>query len=136
MKRGSRIRLALLLGLATLASQNAKAGSAVAMGDKAPYVAASYGYLKRIAEKRALAICSANGGTCRIIASTGKLGYGAIAVGKRAAGGSIVGVAIASPSREEAAIIALEHCRAAGGINAKVIREFRDPPESQPLSGR
>jgi hypothetical protein len=128
MKRGSRIRLALLLGLVTLATQDAKAGSAVAMGDKAPYLVSSFGYLKRIAEQRALAKCSANGGNCRIIASTEKLGYGAVAVGKGATGGSILGVAIAKSSREEAATLALEHCRAAGGINPRVIVQFRDPP--------
>src|SRR5262249_50874898 len=95
MKRSTGMRLAVLLGMAALAVQNAKAGSAVAMGDKAPYLVSSYGYLKRIAEQRALEKCRANGGNCRIIASTERLGYGAVAAGKRAAGGSIPGVAIA-----------------------------------------
>jgi hypothetical protein len=128
MKKGAKIWLAVLLSLATLAAQSAKAGSAVAMGDKAPYLVSSFGYLKRIAEQRALAKCGANGGNCRIIASTERLGYGAVAVGKGATGGSILGVAIAKRSREEAATLALEHCHAAGGINPKVIVQFRDPP--------
>ena len=128
MKRGAGVRSGMLVIIAMLAVQNAKAGSAVAMGDKAPYLVSSYGYLKRIAERRALEKCKANGGNCRIIASTERLGYGAVAAGKRAAGGSILGVAIAKRSREEAASLALDNCYAAGGINPKVIMEFRDPP--------
>src|SRR5215471_290154 len=82
MKGSAGMLLAVLLGIGTLAIQNAKAGSAVAMGDKAPYLVSSYGYLKRIAEQRALEKCKANGGNCRIIVSTERLGYGAVAAGK------------------------------------------------------
>ena len=74
-----------------------------------------------MAEQRALASCRRKGGSnARIFAATDVNGYGAIALARRANGGSILAVALGKRSATEADKVATEHCLQAGGINPKV----------------
>ena len=130
--RNTAFCLAIIAGISL---HFARGGSAVATGNKPPYIVASYGYSVETAQRRALLKCSAKGGTCRILAATDKLGYGAIAVGDKGTG-SVIAASLGNNSRAEAATLAIEKCVQHGGRNPKIIREFQDPPGGRSLSVR
>ena len=126
MKRGARMRLAVLLGLVALAALSASAGSAVAW-DGHGHVFSSVGYSVNVAKQRALEIArSRYGNNVRLVAYCDVAGYGAIAVGRNGRGsGSVIGVTLGRASTLEAQHLAMENCVNAGGIDPKVIRTFK-----------
>jgi hypothetical protein len=74
-----------------------------------------------MAEERALANCRRRGGAnARIFAATDAFGYGAIAVARRANGGSVLAVSLGKRSATEAEALAIKHCVKAGGIDPNV----------------
>ena len=127
MKRGARMRLAVLLGLVALAAQSAGAGSAVAW-DGHGHVFSSVGYSVNVAKQRALEIAHQRyGGSFKLLAYSDVGGYGAIAIARNGRGsGSVIGVTLGRASALEAKNRSLEKCLNAGGINPKIIRTFKD----------
>ena len=116
--------LAVLLGIGTLAIQNAKAGSAVASDDKG-HLISFFGCGVEEAKRRALEIArSRYGEKVRLLTFTGIVGYGAIAVATKGTG-SVVGIALGRLSPLEAEHLAIQQCVQRGGINPKVKWEFR-----------
>jgi hypothetical protein len=114
----------LLLGMAILAAQKGRAGSAVAISPHNQMVY-SYGHPKEIDEQQALGLArSRYGSNVRILAATDVTGYGAIAVAAKGRG-SVVGVALGRPSSRDAQHLAIEQCVKAGGANPKVKWRFR-----------
>ena len=92
MKRGAKMRFAVLLGLVTLALQQAKAGSAVASDGNGHYYY-SYGHSKEVDEQKALEFARLNNGpNVRILAATDLAGYCAIAVAAWGERGSLCGI--------------------------------------------
>ena len=118
------MRLALLLGMAVLAVQNAKAGSAVAW-DGHGHLAYSYGRSREVEEQRVLELGRPlYGPSLRIFASSDVPGYGAIAtarIGTR----WVYGVVLGRPTKAEAEQMAIQRCLKAGGSNPKIKSEFR-----------
>src|SRR5690348_9249501 len=125
MKKGAKIWLAVLLGLAALAAQSAKAGSAVAW-DGHGHLVSYHGYPVDEAKRLALEIGRQRyGGNVRLVAYSDASGYGAIAVARNGAGsGSIIGVTLGRASAREAENRSIEKCLKAGGTNPKIIRTF------------
>jgi hypothetical protein len=127
MKRGARMRLAVLLGLAALAAQNASAGSAVAW-DGHGHLVSYHGYPVEEAKRFALETArSRYGDNVKLVAYGDVTGYGAIVVARNGRGsGSVIGVTLGCASALEAQNRSLEKCLKAGGINPKLIRTFKD----------
>jgi hypothetical protein len=97
-----------------------EAGSAVAW-DGGSHLGSAYGGPMEMAEQRALENCRRRGGVnARIFAATDVTGYGAIAIGSRPNGGSVLAVSLGKRSATEADSSATQHCLKAGGINPKV----------------
>jgi hypothetical protein len=124
--RSSAIFKLALIGLAGFAMQNAKAGSAVAVGSNG-HLVYSYGGIRSAPEarQRAIAICLRQGGLePKILASTDVVGYGAIAVGRK---GNlwIYGVSLGRPAAIDAENRAMEQCRRFGGVDPKIKWGFR-----------
>ena len=119
MKTRMLFPLALVFFVA-LASENANAGAAVAIGEHDQLAAAYGGPIKR-EEQRALAQARRKYGPnkVRLLAATDVTGYGAIAVARRP-GGWLVGIALGRRSATEADTLAIEQCRKAGGIKPRV----------------
>src|SRR6266436_8337887 len=114
----------LLVGMAILAAQNSRAGSAVAISPH-NQMAASYGYPKEIAKQRALNIARTRyGANVRILTATDVTGYCAIAVAAKGKG-SVVGVALGRPSAADAANRAIEQCLILGGTNPRIRWRFK-----------
>ena len=126
MKRGARMRLAVLLGLVALAAQSASAGSAV-VWDGHGHVVSYHGYPVDEAKRLALETArSRYGNKVKLVAYCDVAGYGAIAVGRNEHGsGSVVGVTLGRTSALEAQNLAMENCLNAGGIGPRVIRTFK-----------
>jgi len=125
LKRGAKIQLVALLGLAALAVQQVKAGSAVA-SDGNGHLSISFGHSKEVDEQEALKLARRNNGpNVRIVAATDVAGYCAIAVAAWGDRGSVFGIGLGRATPEEAKRVAIEHCLKAGGINPKVKGEFR-----------
>ena len=126
MKRGARMRLAVLLGLVALAAQSAGAGSAIAW-DGHGHLVSYHGYPVDEAKRLALATArSRYGNKVKLVAYCAATGYGAIAVGRNEHGsGSVVGVTLGRASALEAENLAMENCLNAGGIHPKLIRTFK-----------
>jgi hypothetical protein len=121
MKRSA---IFLLVGMAVVAAQNVRGGSAVAISPH-NQMATSCGYPKEIAKQRALDIArSRYGANVRILAATDRTGYCAIAVAAKGRG-SVVGVALGRPSSREAEHLAIEQCIKAGGTDPKVRWRFK-----------
>jgi hypothetical protein len=116
----------LLVGMAVLAAQNSRAGSAVAW-DGHGHLVSSVGYSVNIAKERALEIAHRRyGNNVRLLASSDVVGYGAIAVARNGTGsGSIIGVTLGRASALEAENRSIEKCVKAGGTNPKIVRTFR-----------
>jgi uncharacterized protein DUF4189 len=126
MKSGASFPL-ILLNLACLLTQNANAGSAVAIAHvgSRTILPNSCGLPKKVAEQHVLTFCRSRGGAdARILASTDVVGEGAIAVGHRASGLAI-GVSLGRSSPQDAANRAIQACQKAGGADPKIIRAFK-----------
>jgi hypothetical protein len=77
------------------------------------------------AKNRALDLCRGAGGVDpKILAASGAVGYGAIAVARRGTGW-IIGVSLGRRSATESEILAKEQCLKGGGTNPKVRWGFR-----------
>jgi hypothetical protein len=125
MKRRALFQLALI-GLIVIALENANAGSAVAW-DGHKNLSTAYGGPVEREKARALETARRKGwANVRIIASTDIPGYGAIAVARHPSGyGSLIGVSLGKRSATEAYVMAVDHCRKAGGTNPRVRWTFR-----------
>jgi hypothetical protein len=125
MKMPVLFRLALVAS-AVGAIQNLNAGSAVACAGEGQWATAYGGPVER-EKQRALAEARLKYGTqARIVAATGVVGYGAIAVAWHPSGhGSIVGISLGKRSATEADTLAIEKCLKAGGIKPQVKWAFR-----------
>jgi hypothetical protein len=129
MKRGSGMRLILLLGLAALAVQPTKAASAVAI-DGNGRMSISFGHTKEFDEHSALDLGRRHGPNVRILAASDVTGYCAIASGPRRQFTNprdswVYGIALGRATREEAVRLAIEQCLKGGGTNPKIKSEFR-----------
>jgi hypothetical protein len=118
--------LLALIGLANIATEAAKAGSAVALAPN-NHLATSYGGPVEMAKQRVLDVAHRKyGTTARIIASSDVTGYGAIAVALLPNGrGTTIGVALGRRSATEADSLAIGQCIKAGGTNPRVKWGFR-----------
>ena len=109
-----------------VASKNANAGAAVALG---PHNQLATAYGGPVEREKARALNNARrlyGNDVRIIAATDITGYGAIALARHPNGyGWIIGVSLGNRSATEADALAIDHCRKAGGINPQVKWAFR-----------
>jgi hypothetical protein len=125
MKKNALLGLTLI-GLVTVALQNVNGGSAVATDDRGNLATAYGGPVER-EKQRALETARLRyGANFRILASTDRIGYGAIAVALLPNGhASVIGVALGKRSATEADTMAIDHCLKAGGINPKVRWGFR-----------
>ena len=124
MKRSAGVRSAVLLIMATLAVQNAKAGSAVAW-DGHGHLAYSYGRSMEIEEQRVLDLGRPRyGSSLRILAATDVPGYGAIATA-RVGTHWVYGVVLGRSTKVEAEQMAIQRCQKAGGVSPKIKSEFR-----------
>ena len=124
MKRSAGVRSTVLLIMAALAVQNAKAGSAVST-DGHGHLVYSYGHLKEIDEQNVLELGRLRyGPNVRILAASNVAGYGAIAVA-RTGTGWVAGVALGHSTRAEAEQLAIERCLKRGGSNPRIKWEFR-----------
>jgi hypothetical protein len=124
MKRGAKIRLVVLLGVTALASQNAKAGSAVST-DGHGHLVYSYGHPRAVEEQTVLDFGRVRyGPNVRILAASDVPGYGAIAIARKGTG-SVAGVALGKRSANEADALALDHCLKAGGTHPTIRWRFR-----------
>lgn len=112
--------------LASLLVQNAKAGSAVAIGSNG-HLVYSYGLPRSVAARHAINVCIHRGGVnVRLLASTDMVGEGAIAVARQGNGnGWLIGVSLGRPTAVDAQARAIEQCRKAGGTGPKVKWGFR-----------
>jgi hypothetical protein len=122
-------RIALLfslIGLANIATEVSKAGSAVALAPN-NHLATSYGGSVEMAKERVLDVAHRRyGATARIIASSDVTGYGAIAIALLPNGrGTTIGVALGRRSATEADALAIGQCIKAGGTNPRVRWGFR-----------
>jgi hypothetical protein len=119
-------KVVLLTGCLAAAGlfQTATAGSAVAWPGHGRFFYSS-GYPREIAEKRALQLCySEYGSEARIVASTDRVGYGAIAVARRG-NESVAGISLGRPTQADADARAIDKCVRAGGTNPKVRSSFK-----------
>ena len=117
MKKNMLFRLALV-GVTVLALQRANAASAV-VTDGHGHLTTSAGQLtEELAKYDALTTARQKfGANVRLLASSGRSGYGAIVVARRANGhGSIVGIALGRGSQSEADRLAMEQCLKGGGV--------------------
>ena len=121
MKRSA---IFLLIGMAFLAAQNAKSGSAVAW-DRRGHLVSLHGFSVDEAKRRALEIArSRYGPDVRILAATDAVGYGAIAVARKGTG-SVIGVALGRSSATDAERLAIQQWLMSGGADPKVRWRFR-----------
>ena len=124
MKRRSGMRLVVLMGLAALTVQQAKAGSAVA-SDGNGHLSISFGHSKEVDKQSALELGRRlHGPNVRIVAASDVAGYCAIAVAGWGRG-SVFGVALGRATAEEAKRLAIGQCLKFGGTNPKIKSEFR-----------
>jgi len=123
--RKTALFLFVLLGLGSVALQNANAGSAVAMEPRHGQLVSSYGHSKQVAMQRALETARRlYGAEVRIIAATEVTGYCAIAVARHG-DKAIVGVALGKRSASEANTLAIDQCLKAGGTDPRIISGWR-----------
>jgi hypothetical protein len=117
MKRRMLFRLALV-GVTFFALQRINAASAVAWDGGSNVITSAGQFTERLAKYDALSTGRKKfGANVRVIASTGRSGYGAIAVAARANGhGQIIGIALGRGSQSEADRLAMGQCLKAGGV--------------------
>ena len=114
----------LLVGMAILAAQNSRAGSAVAW-DHHGHLVSLHGFSVDEAKRRALQIArSRYGPDVRILAATDSVGYCAIAVARKGTG-SVIGVALGRSSAADAERLAIEQCVTSGGTSPRVRWRFK-----------
>ena len=117
--------LVALVGLTSIALNDADAGSAVVLGPH-NQLATAYGGPVRKEEQRALENARRKyGANVRILAATDVTGYGAIAVAKHPNGNWLIGVALGRRSATEANTLAINECLKAGGKYPQVRWAFR-----------
>ncbi|MEA3148339.1 MAG: hypothetical protein QOI53_3981 [Verrucomicrobiota bacterium] len=117
--------LLALVGLASIALNDADAGSAVVLGPH-NQLATAYGGPVRKEEQRALENARRKyGANVRILAASDVTGYGAIAIAKHPNGNWLIGVALGRRSATEANTLAINECLKAGGKNPQVRWAFR-----------
>jgi hypothetical protein len=81
---------------------------------------------QNVVEKRALESCTLAGGTNpKIVASTGKPGYSAVA-GSKSGRDRVLGWAVAMPSKDAAEKKAIEECRKHGGTDPRIRASWVD----------
>ena len=117
-------RLVVFALVAAAVSSVGRAGAASAVvTDGHGHLTTSTGLLtEELAKYDALTTArKKHGANVRLLASTGRSGYGAIAVAGRANGlGSIVGIALGRGSQSEADRLAIEQCLKGGGVSPEV----------------
>ena len=127
MKRSMLISF-LLTGMAVVAMQAANAGSAVAI-DRQFHITRAYDprATEEEAREKALELAVHHGWTdARILASTGRYGYCAVALAYRAdSEAGVTGVSLGRPSQAEADRQAIASCLKAGGLEPKVYARFK-----------
>jgi hypothetical protein len=117
--------LLALVGLASIALNDADAGSAVVLGPH-NQLATAYGGPVRKEEQRALENARRKyGANVRILAASDVTGYGAIAIAKHPNGNWLIGVALGRRSATEANTLAINECLKAGGKHPQVRWAFR-----------
>jgi hypothetical protein len=112
----------VLVGMAVLALQRAGAASAVAWAPGGHLVISAGQVTERLAKYDALSTARKKyGANVRLLAATGRSGYGAIVVAGRANGqGSFVTIFLGHPSQVEADRGAIAQSLKAGGVNPEV----------------
>jgi hypothetical protein len=127
MKRSALLRLAVA-ATALMAIERVNASSAVAM-DPVGHITRAYDptATEESAKQAALELAVRRGWLgARIIASSGRYGYCAIALGRKGHGaGSIMGIALGRRSQAEADLLAIGECHRGGGVNPKVYARFK-----------
>ena len=117
----------VLVSLWIIMTQSMFAGSAVAIANdgQRTLIAKSFGLPQKVAEQHVIDICRREGGAnARLLASSGVVGYGAIAVARHGVGW-VVGVSLGRQSATESELRALKACARAGGTDAKIKWGFR-----------
>jgi hypothetical protein len=126
--RRSMLFWLVLTGTVVVAMQRANASSAVAI-DPDGHLTRAYDptATEEAARHRALELAVHHGWTgARILASTGRFGYCAIALARKGNGpAGFVGVSLGRPSQAEADRRAIASCVKAGGTNPKVYARFK-----------
>jgi hypothetical protein len=114
----SMIYYLILVGMTIMASQRAGAASAVAWDGGSNVITSAGQFTERLAKYDALSTGRKKfGANVRVIASTGRSGYGAIAVAGRSNGhGTIIGIVLGRDSQCEADRLAMGRCLKAGGV--------------------
>jgi hypothetical protein len=117
MKRSMLFWLALV-GVTFLALRRVNAASAVAWDGGSNVITSAGQLTEQLAKYDALTTARQKfGANVRVIASTARSGYGAIAVARRAHGhGQIIGIALGRGSQSEADRLAMEQCLKDGGV--------------------
>jgi hypothetical protein len=113
----------LALAFASLLLPRAQSASAVAV-DPQYHITRAYDPFasEEAAKQRALELAVQHGWLgARIVASTGRSGYCAIALGRNA----VIGISLANPSQAEADRRAIANCLKGGGIDPKVYSRFK-----------
>jgi Domain of unknown function (DUF4189) len=107
----------VLVGMAVLALQRADAASAVAWDGGSNVITSTGQRSVEIAKYDALSTGRKKfGANVRVIASTPRSGYGAIAVARKANGhGQVIGIALGRGSQSEADRLAMGQCLKDGG---------------------
>jgi len=124
MKRGAKFGFVVLLSLAGLATQSAKAGSAVAMENRHGHLVSLHGFSAEESKRRALELAHRlYGPNVRILAATDVSGYCAIAVARRG-DRAVIGVSLGRPSAADADRRAIEQCLTSGGTEPRVKWRF------------
>jgi len=123
MKRSALFGIALL-SVAVVATESAKAGSAVANDGHGHTVYSKGQPTKAIAIQHALETARSHGwAEARITAASDVTGYCAIAVARKG-NGSVLGAVLGRPSRADAERQAIEICLKGGGTDPKVRWEW------------
>jgi len=117
MTRSAVFRL-ILVGMTIMAIQRAEAASAVALGSGGHLVTSAGQPTEAIAKYDALSTARKKyGANVRLLASTGRTGYGAIAVARRTHGpGSIITVSLGNRTQAEADRSAIAESLKVGGV--------------------
>jgi hypothetical protein len=122
VKKNAFLALALLTAASPLAGR-AEAASAVAIDPKFHITRAYDPFAsEEAAKQRALELAVQHSWLgARIVASTGRSGYCAIALGRNA----VIGISLADPSQAEADRRAIANCLKGGGIDPKAYSRFK-----------
>jgi hypothetical protein len=118
--------------LCVIAARDGRGASAVAVGVR-PDGREQYGYsfdwktTEHVVKNKAIGQCMAGGGLSpKIIASTGRLGWGMIVMYSQPGQRDRVVAVVGAASEEQAINEAMKKAKAAGGRTAKVVRGWHD----------